>query len=470
MVNKFLSLSAPKRAVLIIIAAGLVQAAYNALLPIYVDEAYYWVWALRPEWSYYDHPAMTAWIIYPFTLLGDSEFTIRLSTVLCMSVTAWYLFKSSYETAGERAAFTVLFIFIFIPAVQMGYCFITPDSPLMMFWAMGMYYGFMALKYGKTKYFIIAGIACGLMMLSKYTGILFPVSLFIYLLVYRRDVFKDYRLYIALFIAAVLVIPIFYWNYQHDWISLKFQYNHGTSKGLTFAGWDFIGFVLGSLFVIPTPIFGYILIKYLWKRDYRDDKPTLYFVFLTAIPMLFFFYKGIFKKMELNWIIPAFIAGTVLIAAAIIKYNMKKSYKYGLIFSIVLTLILKISPILPVPPSLNIAERLLGYEEAVKIAQAYVKEGDIIYSDHLTTASMLTFYLKGHPPVHINVPSRFSQYTIWDKEDGYDGFDKEILYIGGKDWLKPFQERYKEVITEGIVRVKPFNAKEKILYIYRCIP
>ena len=49
----------------------------------------------------------------------------------------------------------------------MGYVFITPDSPLMMFWAAGLYYTFMALKYGKTKDFIISGFLVGAMMLKK---------------------------------------------------------------------------------------------------------------------------------------------------------------------------------------------------------------------------------------------------------------------------------------------------------------
>ena len=42
----------------ILIIFSILQALYNALLPIYLDEAYYWIWAMRPEFSYYDHPGM----------------------------------------------------------------------------------------------------------------------------------------------------------------------------------------------------------------------------------------------------------------------------------------------------------------------------------------------------------------------------------------------------------------------------
>ena len=86
----------------ILIIFSILQALYNALLPIYLDEAYYWVWALRPEFSYYDHPGMVAWIIYPFTFIANNEFTIRLSTVIAMSVTVWYLVKVSLEAFQNK--------------------------------------------------------------------------------------------------------------------------------------------------------------------------------------------------------------------------------------------------------------------------------------------------------------------------------------------------------------------------------
>ena len=320
----------------ILIVFSILQALYNALLPIYLDEAYYWVWAMRPEFSYYDHPGMVAWMIYPFTFIANNEFTIRLSTVIAMSVTVWYLVKVSLEAfqndEEKNTAWYVFFIFIANPAVHMGYVFITPDSPLMMFWAAGLYYTFMALKYGKTKDFIISGFLVGAMMLSKYAGILFPAAVFLYILICRRDVLKDYRLWVSLIIAILCLFPIFYWNYQYDWISIKFQYEHGTSSGFSFAGWDFILFILGSLFVIPTPVFGYVFLKYLWLKDYLHNKEVLFFIFLALVPMLFFFYKGFFKKMELNWIIPAFISSIILIGYAVAKYNMKKTFKYGIIF------------------------------------------------------------------------------------------------------------------------------------------
>ncbi len=468
MVTFFKKQTPPVQAGIVIFLIGVLYSLYNFLVPIYVDEAYYWVWSITPEWSYYDHPAMVAWIMWPFSLIGTNTFLTRLPTVICMSVTIYYLFKLTYKMAGEKPAWIVLLVFSIIPATHMGYVFITPDSPLMMFWTAGMYYTWLAIDNGKTKYFIIAGILTGCMMLSKYTGLLFPISVFIYILVRRRDLLKDIRLWVTVLIAAICTFPIFYWNYLNDWISIAFQYKHGTSSGFTFAGWDFILFVLGS-FLIPTPILAWILIKYLSKKSlwFKDDS-RLYLVILTLFPMFFFFYKGFFKKMELNWIIPAFLAGAVIIGIAAVELKMKKTLKYGCIFAIVLTVVLRLAPILPFPPKLNIADRLLGYEEVCQYVADIVKDDEVVFSDHLTTASMLRYYIKDHRRVYIPVDSRFSQYTLWDNEPDSKMNISDGLYVGKGNPINELEKICRQVEFIDKFISTPKNATPKEFYIYRC--
>lgn len=466
MLNKFRFLAPQFQALIVILIIGVLQAFYNLALPVYLDEAYYWVWALMPDWSYYDHPPMVAWIIRPFTFLGDGVFFLRLPTVICMSVAIYYLFRLALDVAGEKAAWAVLIAFAITPAAQMGYVFITPDSPLIMFWTAAQYYVYKAMKSDSWKEYIISGFLIGFAMLSKYTAVLLPVSVFIYILIRRRDLLKNPKLYVSLFIAVLCVFPIFYWNYLHDFISIRFQYEHGTSSGLTFSGWDFILFVLGSL-LIPTPILAVILIRYLFdkKRWFRDNK-MLYLVVLTLFPMFFFFYKGFFKKMELNWIIPAFLAGAVILGVAAIVYDMKKTFKYGCIFAIALSVALKLSPFLPFPPKWNIADRLLGYEEAGLYLNEIITPQDEVFSDHLTTASLLRFYMPDHRRVYIPVESRFSQYDIWD--EGADMGNMKGIYLGRGNRIRELRKVFnKKVKLIKVLEVAPPNATPKTFYVYR---
>ena len=82
----------------------------------------------------------------------------------------------------------------------------------------------------------------------------------------------------------------------------------------------------------------------------------------------------------------------------------------------------------------------------------------------------LTFYLPEHPLTHINVPSRFSQYTIWDETDGIFNYDKEGVYFGKDDAYNFLKEKYSSVIPLEVIKVTPYNAFEKTFYVYRCIP
>ena len=56
---------------------------------------------------------------------------------------------------------------------------------------------------------------------------------------------------------------------------------------------------------------------------------------------------------------------------------MKKAFKYGMILSIFLVIVLKLAPVLPFPAQLNIAERLIGYKEAVLEFEKYILEDDL---------------------------------------------------------------------------------------------
>ncbi len=463
----FNSLSDNNQALAVIMLASIFHAIYNIFIPMNGDEAYYWFWALKPSLSYYDHPAMIAWVIYPFTLLPDHVFFVRLSTVICMSVTLYYLFRLTYDIAGKRAGWYVLIMFSVLPAVWLGYMIVTIDSPLMAFWAAAQYYTYKAIETDKTKYFIIAGILTGCTMLSKYTGILFPVGVFIFILIRRRDLLKDVRLWLTVLIAAIVVMPIFIWNYYHEWISITFQYKHGTTSSFEIDFNDFAELVLGSLLILM-PILSYILIRYIFdkKRWWRDDA-KLYLMALTLFPLLFFFYKGLFARMELNWIIVAFMAGGVLTAIAAVEYDMKRTFKYGCILALVISVLFRLMPFLPLPENLSYSYRLYGYKEAVEYVNKLLGPDDVIFSDHLTTASLLHFY-SDRRDVYIPVDSRFSQFDIWHKQELDEPYlAKSGYYVGKSDRGAELATKYDNVTLIEHLDIQLENGANQQFYVYK---
>src|SRR6187551_2798398 len=79
--------------ILALVAVRLVAAAYT---PITFDEAYYWMWSKHLAGGYYDHPPMVALVIRLGTMMaGDTEFGVRLVSILLALPMSWAVFRTA---------------------------------------------------------------------------------------------------------------------------------------------------------------------------------------------------------------------------------------------------------------------------------------------------------------------------------------------------------------------------------------
>ncbi|MBU0632687.1 glycosyltransferase family 39 protein [bacterium] len=449
-----------KTAYTLIILLALFSAVYNAFLPLHGDEAYYWLWSKHLQAGYYDHPPMIAFLIYLTNFVSESEWGVRLVNVISMSVAAVYIFKLTKLMSDERTALNSVIIFSSAIITHAGYIITTPDSPLILFWSLSLYYTYRAIFIGDKKDFILTGLFLGLLMLSKYTAILYIAGVVIFMALKRRDLFLNPYMYTAALIASIVVSPMLLWNYQHDWISFTFQLNHGSSDTPTIHPNLFFEF-LGGQFGIFSPVFAGVLFFFLIKNRlyFKDEK--LFFISLSiVVTLLFFMYKSFYLRMALNYGAPAYIGAAVLLALIISKYELKKIFKIGLLIALTFTLIGRVAFLFFLP---IVQERMYGNKEAVKLLAEYAKEGDSFYGDHLTTAAYLTYYLPNHPDADLALPSRFSQYDMWRKKDPL----KDGLVLTREPEEKRLHKVYKDVKLVDTLTVKNGLKSTKTFHIYR---
>ncbi|MFT7002669.1 MAG: 4-amino-4-deoxy-L-arabinose transferase-like glycosyltransferase [Sulfurimonas sp.] len=451
----------PKRnAYIIILIMAFFSTIYNAFLPLHGDEAYYWMWSHHLQTGYYDHPPFIAYMIYITNFISESEWGVRLVNVFSLSVAAVYIFKLAAEIFDEKIALNSLLIFFSVILVHAGYIITTTDSPLILFYSITLYHSYRAIFYGKSIDYALTGIMLGLMMLSKYTAILFVFTLLIFILLKRRDIFFNINFYMTAILSLIVISPMLWWNYQHDWISFAFQLGHGSSDTFKIYPNLFFEF-FGGQFGIFSPVFAGVLFFFLLKDKlyYKDNK--LFFLALsTTVILLFFFYKSLFTRMELNYTAPAYITGAILTAYIFEHYKLFKTFKVGLIIAIVLTIIGRIGFLFFLEV---VQDRMYGNKEAVELVQTYAKEGDSFYGDHLTIAAYLKYYLKGHPDTDLALPSRFSQYDMWREKD----YLKDGLVLTTDPELKRLDKLYNIVALIDTITVKKGIKKTKTYYIYR---
>ena len=171
-----------------------IRAVAAASIEFGNDEVYYWTYALYPDWSHFDHPPMTGWVIQLFSLnlLLDSEFFIRLASVVLMTANTYIVFRIGKDIKNAQAGlYAALLYTASIYAFVITGVFILPDTPLMLFWLLAVW---MAVRYFKAQQplpLLLFGLFAGLAMLSKYSGVFLWVGLGLYTLIFNRKLLKN---------------------------------------------------------------------------------------------------------------------------------------------------------------------------------------------------------------------------------------------------------------------------------------
>ena len=153
------------------------------------DEVYYWTYALYPDWSHFDHPPMVGWVIQLFSLnlLLDSEFFIRLASVVFMTANTYIIFRIGKEIKDARTGlYAALLYTASIYAFVITGIFIMPDTPLMLFWLLAVWSAVRSLSLSKGRFILFFGLFAGLAMLSKYSGVFLWVGMGLYILIFNR--------------------------------------------------------------------------------------------------------------------------------------------------------------------------------------------------------------------------------------------------------------------------------------------
>ena len=117
-------------AILALVALRLIAAAWT---PITFDEAYYWMWSKHLAGGYYDHPPMVAVVIRLGTLLaGDTEFGVRLVSILLALPMSWAVYQAALILFGDRrVASTATLLLNVTLMAAVGTMIVTPDAPLL---------------------------------------------------------------------------------------------------------------------------------------------------------------------------------------------------------------------------------------------------------------------------------------------------------------------------------------------------
>jgi 4-amino-4-deoxy-L-arabinose transferase-like glycosyltransferase len=308
-----------KYIVWLLIISALVRGFLAVFIEFGNDEVYYWTYAMYPDWSHFDHPGMVGWVmqIFSLNLLFSSEFALRLSSIIFMTVDTYIIYRLGCLVKNKLTGFYAALLY-----TASLYCFIItgvfimPDTPLMMFTLLAVYCFTLSFRasaggeepHGVNWLLLLGGLFAGLALLSKYSAIFIWSGVGLYVLLYERKQLKNKYLYLSALISVVCMLPVLIWNMQNDFISFTF---HGDR--VSFFGklqpLDFLAEIAGE-FGYNNPI-NYVLIIIalvaFFKGSKYLDQTSGRFLLCFALPFIgVFWFFSLMRETLPHWSAPAF--------------------------------------------------------------------------------------------------------------------------------------------------------------------
>ncbi|NHC36181.1 ArnT family glycosyltransferase [Scytonema millei] len=317
------------------------------------DEAYYFLYTLNLDLSYFDHPPLVALLTgFGCWLTGEvSQFTIRLGTLILHTGSLFLLYLSGARLFSPSAGIFALAIATLVPIFQIGFGVLTlPDSPLIFFWTASLYcasWEFFPKKQEKERpkryqpsyRLAILSLLVGLACLGKYHGFLLGLGLVGFCLTrsrYRSALYSPWTL-LGLSLFCLAISPVLIWNSQHEWVSFRFQSRRGIPSG----GYNFLDlfvtFLSGIGYLFPTlglPLWWVSLKTFFRNLTARlsrsqfkgmgnreqgtvtgSDREIL--ILWVSLPLIFgFTWLGGYKQILPTWATPGFWGATLLLGQA----------------------------------------------------------------------------------------------------------------------------------------------------------
>lgn len=410
----------------------LIKLGLASLLPYSPDESYYWVWSQKLALSYFDHPAMIAWVLKLNDLLSLPSFMDRWVLVLigqaCIAV--WLLIYDHLKLDPNKKIWFLLLMQMH-PMTGWGNLLATPDTPLHLFVALSFLNYLKALDSGQWLHYALFGISLGLGFCSKYQIVLLLPPLLISTFWLYRSQWRWSGIAVTLITGLISCSPVLIWNFTHDMISFKFQLDHGLGSEVWDPIWTF-KYVLGQVALV-SPFLLTLLFK-LWKnpenRESRKDLTTLLVV--ASFILLFFLYSSFKGAVEANW--PSLAYPFAFLLAAYF-WNSKKLILHSAFWG---GLLVALTVVLLALGQRKWSEKAFEPFIIKNIAQE-IKDFSPLYGGSYQLASAL-WHEYQTPIYKVAGMSRFDMYDLWQ-----NGLPKEkkfyVLKYNNTDW--PTQKKIK---------------------------
>ncbi len=443
---------------------------------LHFDEAQYWEWSQRLDWSYYSKGPLVAWLIaLSTTLFGHGEWQVRLFAWLAYDVFLLLLFAFarqvwSSQRAGWWAVALGLTTPLYFPLGQV----MTTDVFLFVCWTWALWAAWRAWYRRQARGWYELGAAVGIGGLAKFSIGLLPVFLGLGLLLtpHGRRELRRWPPWGGVLVALLLISPVLLWNAGHDWVMFRHEQGHVLQVAEA-GGWreNLSGLLefLGGQWLALSPLVAVALFVALTRLPRLEEQRFLWGLSLAVL--VFFLAKAAISKVQINWPAPAYIGLLVLFAGRIdtLTAGWRRLVIGGMASSVLLLLAALFPALVGLSPVRAPFKELRLWQEPVRTVARQVGEVQFLMVPSYHVAGGIAFYWPERLPVYpVAENRRFSQHDFWpgiERELGRDG-----VYVATGNRLPPLV-RQAFADCQPLPPVPAVAADGRLLrtlYVWRC--
>jgi 4-amino-4-deoxy-L-arabinose transferase-like glycosyltransferase len=434
-----------RAAVLVLALLGAVALLRIAALwanstELFVDEAQYWSWSLTPAFGYFSKPPLIAWIIAASTgVCGHDEFCVRLPSVLLHATTGFLIFLIGRKLYSGLAGLIAALAYATLPGVSLSAGIISTDVPLLFAWALALYAFAHLIDRPTLAMAALLGFALGLGLNAKYAMAYFVLCAGLYFIAVpeRRSLLKRPHLWIALALGVLLIAPNVVWNALNSFATFSHTADNAKWSGSLVHPGKAAEFLLAQFGVMGPVLFGALLVI-VWRARATfsavPESDRLLLAFCVPVIALITV-QAFLSRAHANWAASAYVAGVVLVTAAMLRDRewtwLKSSLAINTAIAIVIAIATWQAGNFTLPRVGDPFARTLGNRELAAVVKEAVLERaaagaplrSIIVTDRESAAALLYYARDLSTPV-----------TVWRAQNAPSNhFELTRPFLGGAD-------------------------------------
>ena len=387
--------------------ANLIEAGCTELAN---DEAYYHMFAQRLAWGYFDHPPVTALLVWLGERLFGGELGVRFFFTVLQPLYLWALWRLVRPADAVRRDATLFVMLSASTLLLQLYGFIAvPDGPLLASSAVFLW-TFRNFSEGRRLAWLWMGAAIALMAYSKYHGAL----VLLFALAANPRLFARPALYASGAVAAVLLVPHLVWQYHHDWASFVY---HLSARNSVFRPGYVVEF-LANMLVVFNPFLVPIYVQ-AWRKTRPQSAVGRALKLLPAAFIGFFLLSSLRGYVQPQWVIVS-VFGLIYVAFAYVRCH-PRTRRYAMAAGGATLLLVAAVRVEMIFNPLGLRFEVFDNSESYGAIAAEAQGRPVVFRHGYAVAAKYAFYTGGEAYCQPNIRYRTHQWQFRDDDSRFAG-------------------------------------------------